>query len=387
MNRPGETFWKFVIALMVLGISTFHYITPTHLEEFHLIYMMSYFIPILLGAFQFGVKGGLGSAFAITVFYLPHIMLHWTGSPEHTLIRILQVIMFNVIGYLTGLKAEREQAEKERYQRTAEQLNRSLQELQRQSEKLTELEQQLRLLDRLSIVGELTASLAHEVRNPLGSIRGTVEILKDEIPDNPQLQEFFKILVEETERLNMTVENYLSFARRPHGDDVEFELLEVVRNVTTLLSAPARKKGIEVQLKLPDDSIYLYANPNHLRQVIANLLLNAIQVMERGKIQVIVRKGQNNSQPIVEIAVSDEGPGISEKEMGKIFEPFYTTRKDGTGLGLSIVKRIADENRWELQVESTPGKGSTFCVVIPLIKNKAHVKQIGIEHEGKDINH
>ncbi len=374
-------YWWGVIGILIIIISVFHYTTPTTQSYYHLIYMQSYFIPILIGAFQFGVRGGFGAALVISAIYFPHIMLHWGGSSDQTLMRILQVIMFNVVGYLTGLKAQREQEEKHNYQWTAERLERSLRELEHQSEKLAELEQQLRLLDRLSIVGELTASLAHEVRNPLGAIRGAVDILKDEIPENPKLKEFFNILIEETGRLNATVENYLGFARRPQGTASDFDVRDVIQNVTVLLASRARRRQIQLQLEIPDKSIFIHADANQVRQIIANLLLNAIQVMTGGEIRVSVRVISDNETPYVEIAIADQGPGIPESEIGRIFQPFYTTRKDGTGLGLSIVKRIVDENRWDIRVESIPGKGATFCLLLPLKKEKTSIENLDHQYE------
>ncbi len=380
-TKQTALFWWGLIGIFIVIISIFHYTTPTAKSHYHLIYMQSYFIPILIGAFQFGVRGGLGTALVISVIYFPHIMLHWGSSADQTLMRILQVIMFNVIGYLTGLKAQREQEEKHNYQRTAERLEHSLKELEHQSEKLAELEQQLRLLDRLSIVGELTASLAHEVRNPLGAIRGAVDILKDEVPENPKLTEFFNILVEETDRLNATVENYLGFARRPLGAPTDFDIREVIQNVTALLTSRARRRQIQLQLEIPEQSLFVHADANQVRQVVANLLLNAIQVMTQGVIRVSVRSVSDHGIPRAEIAIADQGPGIPESEIGRIFQPFYTTRKDGTGLGLSIVKRIVDENRWDIRVESTPGKGATFCLLLPLIEEKTTVEKLDHQYE------
>ena len=202
-----------IIFILVICISLLHYNTPTKIWQFHLVYMQAYFIPIILAAFQFGVRGGLGIAILVSAIYFPHIMLQWGGLIENNLMRFLQIGLFNIVGYLTGLKSQGERKEKERYQAAANDLTQSIEKLKEQSERISEMEDQVRAADRLAIIGELTASLAHEVRNPLGSIRGAVEIIRDKVPDEIKNFEFFDILVQDTERLNQVVENYLNFSK------------------------------------------------------------------------------------------------------------------------------------------------------------------------------
>ena len=365
--------WWMIIWGMVILISVLHYTTPTMKWQFHLIYMQSYFIPILLAAFQFGIRGGLGTAAAASLIYFPHIVLQWGGLIEANLMRFLQIILFNVIGYLTGLKAERERSEKQRYQETADQLQKSLQQLQEKTSKIEEMEDQLRLADRLSVIGELTASLAHEVRNPLGSIRGVVDILKGEPPESAKIQEFLEILMQETDRLNQVVENYLEYARQPEKEKTRFDVRDIIRNSEILLINRARKSNITINSTLPETPLYLNGVASQLQQVIVNLILNGIQASRQGNIisinaNILVEESARNSNFQGEgilIQISDQGSGIREKDLENIFKPFYTTHKEGTGLGLAIVKRISDQNKWQLDVKSRTGKGTTFSIFIP----------------------
>jgi len=292
-------------------------------------------------------------------------MLQWGGLIDTNLMRFLQILLFNIIGYLTGLKAQKEKEKKERFRQAAAQLEKMLKLTIEQSEKLKEMEKQLRLADRLAVVGELTASMAHELRNPLGSIRGTVEILKEQLPENQKLSEFFGILVKETERLNSVVENYLSFSRRKPPQHKQFDLNEVIRNVVLLFTSRARKEGINLNLDLPDDPLYLKANPDELRQILINLILNAIQAMNRsGEIRIEVKKSENgyanDSQSSIEIIIEDQEVGIPQLDLENIFKPFYTTKDHGTGLGLSIVKIIVYKYHWIIHVDSQEGKGIKF---------------------------
>ena len=280
MEKSRKDFWWLIlIGVLVVTISILHYMTPTTEGHFHLIYMQAYFMPILIAAFQFGVRGGVITALMISLIYVPHIMLQWVGDTEHTLLGALQIIMFNIIGYLTGLKAQKENHEKVKYQVAANDLEKSLEKLRQQSNELADLEEQLRFSDRLAIVGELTSSLAHELRNPLGTIRGTVEILNEELPEDTKKTEFFQILVQETERMSAVVENYLNFARKQSEPASQYDVREIVNNTCLILASRARKEQINIQKYLPDNPIFLKGDPNDLRQILVNLLLNAIEAM------------------------------------------------------------------------------------------------------------
>jgi signal transduction histidine kinase len=381
-NNSQKIKWWLIIASLVILVTALHYSIPTMKWQYHLIFMQSYFIPIILGAFQFGVRGGLGTAIAVSFLYFPHIMLQWGGLVEGNLMRFLQIVLFNVIGYLTGLKAQNEKEEKSRYQHTAEQLEKTLQKLREQSVKIDEMEDQLRQADRLAVVGELAASLAHEVRNPLGSIRGAVDILKDELPPKKETANFLNIMVQETERLNEVVENYLRFAGQKSSQVISFDIREIIKNTELLLANRARKNQIKIKTILPEKELMLLGAPGQLQQVLVNLALNSIQAMpEGGEISVeaklstpISQTDENESGVMhnneIQISITDKGKGIAEPDIEKIFKPFYTTKKDGTGLGLAIVKRIIDQNNWRINVQSEINQGSTFSVYIPLNEEK-----------------
>jgi signal transduction histidine kinase len=326
--------------------------------------MQSYFIPILFAAFQFGIKGGLGTALVVSIFYLPHIMLQWGGLVETNLMRFLQLILFFVIGYLTGLKAQREREEKIRYQKTANRLEESLHQLQKQSAQIRDIEDRLHFADRLAIVGEMTASLAHEIRNPLGSIRGVVDILRDELPKEKKIDNFLNILKQETIRLNGVVDNYLLLAKRAESNIQNIDLKELIVNVHLLFTNRSERKNIEWQLNLPESPLLIKADPNELMQILINLILNAIQALsDGGKIMISSDYITEVPNKII-LKIEDNGIGIDEKDKDQIFQPFYTTKQKGTGLGLAIVKRIVDKNDWKIKLESESNVGTSFIIYL-----------------------
>jgi signal transduction histidine kinase len=333
-----------------------------------------------MAAFQFGIRGGLGVAIAVSILYLPHIMLHWGGLVENNLLRFMQIVLYNVIGYLTGVKAQSEKEETIKFKKTAQQLEQSLNTVSQQSDKLVELEEQLRQTDRLAVIGELTSSLAHEVRNPLGSIRGAVEIIIDENTRKDKKNEFSKILVDETVTITNGLENYLSFAKKKKQQNSEYVFQEIIQNVVMMLSTQARKKEIKIILSQPDDLIMMKGDPNDIWQILMNVILNAIQAMEDGgvidlklsysdEIKSSSNKEDSTSNEydrFLNLTISDNGPGISKGDLEKIFKPFYTTKINGSGLGLAIVKRIIDGNNWTIDVTSTENSGTKIVVIIPV---------------------
>jgi signal transduction histidine kinase len=369
-----------VIVILVIIISVLHYTTPTMKWQYHLVYMQSYFIPILMAAFRFGIRGGLGVAIAVSILYLPHIMLHWGGLVENNLMRFMQIVLYNIIGFLTGLKAQREKEETIKYKKTADQLKTSLNTVRQQSDTLVELEEQLRQTDRLAVIGELTSSLAHEVRNPLGSIRGAVEIIIDKDTSKNKKDEFSKILIDETERMTTVLENYLSFAKKKKKQESEYIFQEIIQNVVMMLTTQAHKRKIELVSAMPEDPILLRGDPNDLWQILMNIILNAIQAMTDGGTITLKLSESDDMQSdkkaehsvlneynrFLKLTISDTGPGIPEDLLGKIFKPFYTTKINGSGLGLAIVKRIIDGNNWMIDVSSTTNSGTEFVIIIPV---------------------
>ena len=368
--------WIIIISITVI-ISVLHYTTPTMKWQYHLIYMQSYFIPILIAAFQFGIKGGLLSALLVTILYLPHVMLQWGGLVEANLMRFLQILLFYIIGYLTGFKSQREWEEKKRYQDAAGELEQNLQLLDQQTDTLSNLDKQLRQYDRLAVIGELTASLAHEVRNPLGSIRGAVEIMRDEIPEKLKKSDFFQILIEETQRLSTVVENYLQYARRQSPEIKKFDIKETIINAEVLLSRQFTRNNHNLNIQLPDGPCYTNGDPNQLWQILINLLVNADQAMP-GTGDIVVRlisignaKGderanQDDERELwYEISVVDQGIGMTTEQLENIYKPFFSSKSSGTGLGMAIVKRIADENKWKINIQSELDQGTTFQLQLP----------------------
>ncbi len=357
-----------IISIFIICISLLHYLTPLRLPMLHDIFQRLYYIPIILSSFWFGFRGGLVSAIAVSILYAPHILFQWGGHLSMDLEKYLEIVLYNIVGGITGFLSQKEQARAAQLRDTARGLEESFNKLQSQADLIIEIEEQLRRAERFSALGQLSASLAHEVRNPLGSIRGAAEILKDDYRPGDRKYEFCEILVKESERLDHVVEEFLSMARRQPVETMDCDLAVELRTVTVLLSAEAKQRGVRMELKQEELPV-LKGDPEKLRQAFLNIILNGLQATPAGgsvTVTATCSETRDNGHPAVVITVSDTGPGIEPDKLERIFQPFFTTRAGGTGLGLAITKKIIEGYGGNIEVETSPGKGTTFRIIFPI---------------------
>lgn len=366
---------------LALGISILHYGTVTTLPLLHDFYRRLYYIPVGLAGVWFGVRGGILAATLVAALYVPHILLDWHHMSRELANQFMEITVYFGFAALIGHFAGREKRFRLRCEETAEKLERSYRELRRQADMILEIEGQLRRADRLAAVGELAATITHEIRNPLTSIRGTVEILKEDLPPDSPKAEFLDILLKETGRLNQVVEGYLGLARpQEAGEKSELDLGDLCRQTAGLIGVRAAERGIRLTTGIAAP-LPVRGNAVHLTQVLMNLLLNAVQAVPRGgdiRLRGAIREGlvkglefRDVEGRLVEIIVEDEGPGIPEAALPKIFSPFFTTKPEGTGLGLAISLRIAEAHGGTLRAENRPEGGARFTLTLPAARDAA----------------
>lgn len=352
-----------LVVSLILLVTVLHYLTSTLHTPFHDIYRRLYYLPIVLGGVWFGLRGGLLAAIVVSLLYLPHML--WQLVPFHgnLLEQILELLLYHVVGGVTGLLSQRERRQQRLYQQAAERLERSYAQLRQQADDLIAAESALRQSRRLSTLGEMSADLAHEIRNPLGSIRMAAEVVTDGLTEGDHRYEFGQILQKETQRLNAVLEDFLGLARSPAEDVEEVELAVLFNELKLQLSPAATANRVDIVILQTDEVLELAPLP--LRQALLNLAQNAIQAMPVGG--ALTLSVQQTSDQL-RLRVEDTGEGISEEALQKIFSPFYTTREDGTGLGLAITQRLIERLGGNLEVESQPGVGTRFTICLPLPK-------------------
>jgi signal transduction histidine kinase len=357
-------------ALILLG----HYLTPTAFHAHHDVYRRLFYIPIILAGFWFGLWGGLITAVGVTIAYFPHIFRDWGGDIfGANLNRTLETGMYIVVGLITGSLSQSLRRERDRLARVADDRQRALRaleaahsELREKTRDILEAEEQLRRADRLSALGHLSAGLAHEIRNPLGSIRGTAEILSDKFQEGDREYEFLQILLREVTHLNGVLSNFLEFARgeqetgeAPRG---ECSAGETAARVRDLLAREAAQRRIDLRLSSPEGDDRVAMPGEHLSQIVLNLLLNALQVTpEEGRIDLTIDRDRES----LVLTVSDSGPGVPADRREDVFEPFFTTRDGGTGLGLAIVAKLLESHGASVSLGDSPLGGAQFTLTLP----------------------
>ncbi len=335
-----------VVALTAATVS-FHYgvlVPSAHGTVIHAIHGRLCYVPIILAAIWFGVRGGLATALAITALTLPYPKLRGI-TDHHTLVaEYTEMVFYLGIGLMTGILIERQWRARERS---------------------AALERELARSERLSSLGQMAAGLAHEIKNPLGSIQGAAEILGDKTPENSKERDLFDVLHKESRRLGAVVDDFLEFARPRPPQLAPVDVARVVERAAAQVALDASARRIDIAREIAPDLPRVAADAEQIHQVLLNLLLNAVSASRDGdRVVIAARRGENDRA--VALSVRDHGAGIAPDVLPRVFDPFFTTKEDGTGLGLSISHTIVHDHGGTIDVDSAPGKGTTVTVLLPL---------------------
>ena len=338
------------IAVDTVVVTMIVFVTGGYSSFFSFLYLLV----IIYSSVLIHRRGSMFMAFFCGLQYCAMILLEYYGvlnpyglennplAMEYEWSRILYKIIFTVlacfaVAFLSGFLAE---------------------QTRRTRGELKDMEEHVKRVEKLASMGEMAAGLAHEIKNPLASLAGSIQMLQEEMAYNSENYKLMQIVLRETDRLNSLVSDFLMFARPPRGNLEKIKLDKALEEILVLFEKDGACSGrIVIERRLVPD-IWVEMDPVHLRQILWNLLLNASEAIEeRGRISVSMERLRSRS---VKVVVTDDGIGIPEACLAHIFDPFYTTKTRGTGLGLSIVHRILESYASRLEVESEPGNGTTF---------------------------
>lgn len=343
------------IGLIIVLITVLHFLTPLDQVVWHEIYQRLYYIPIIAAALLYGLRGGLAASIFTTVVYSPHIFLHWQhGHFDYSINQYAEIVIFNLVGGVMGALGDRLKQAREKAEKNAAERQKAYDELQKTFEQLLQAE-------KLSSLGELSAGIVHEVRNPLAAIKGAVEILEDELAKDSPRREFADLAKKEVERLDKLVGEFLRFAR-PATLSVQLnDLNQIVESVAALVENQANSQSVKIEKDLQKNLSEVLIDSEQIKQVLLNLAINSLQAMPNGG-QIAFRTSENGKFCTVE--VKDSGDGIDQKIIPKIFDPFFTTKEKGVGLGLSIAHKIVNQHEGSLFVANDSGK-TVFSLHLP----------------------
>jgi len=254
--------------------------------------------------------------------------------------------------------------------------------------KIVEMEEQVRRQDRLATVGSLAAGIAHEIRNPLASLYGSIQMLQGELDLKGDHKRLMDIVAKETDRLNKIITDFLEYARGKTTLAENIELMPMLDETIMLLkNSKDFKEKIQINCYVRPH-IIIKGDSQRFRQVFWNLLINACQAMPQGgeiTISATTFSRAGEETPLCEIVIADTGLGISREYLDEIFSPFFTTKSGGTGLGLAIVYRIVEDHGGTIGVSSEAGKGSRFVIRLPLMEGNYHLSDVDTVLHSKTI--
>jgi two-component system, NtrC family, sensor histidine kinase HydH len=319
------------------------------------------FLPLMVAGMLFGWRGASVAMLFAACSQSPYLLSHWTLNPLDSSDQVLELSIFGVAGLIAGFLSDRERNQRANLERTKAQLETVYQELQQNIDRL-------RKAERLYAAGQLSASLAHEIRNPLASISGAAGILKRGNASHQNVQDCLDIIEKESNRLNKLLTNFLDFARPRAPRFQKIDIRSLIDSVSALSAHGSSFHSIKLHKELQRDIPEIDCDPEQLKQVLLNLLLNAAQASpDTGSVWIKATASKER----VFISVRDEGTGISPEQSEQIFDPFFTTKKDGTGLGLAIASMIIEQHGGTLTAESNSTRGMTFRLELPILRARA----------------
>jgi signal transduction histidine kinase len=359
--------WSYVVLLKILLATLL--IDHTGDLSINSSYYPIYYLPIFTAALQFGPVGTLlwtALASAAYCSYLYPALQLYELTNEGIAELALRILFFFLAAVLINQFAIKSRSQTERYQRLAEQLAETNRQLER-------AQAEARRSERLAALGQLTAGLAHEIRNPLGVIKGSAEMLNQKLGSaDPLSAELAGYISSEVNRLSALVSRFLDFARPLHAEPRPQEITTIMDRALKWAGEQWKGGPVKVSRNYSKDLPLALLDDNLCEQVFTNLVQNAYEAMgeKGGDLKVEISTEQSEGRSVIEVRLRDTGPGIPPELREQIFNPFFTTKKTGVGLGLSIVSQIMDEHSGSIRVEDAPGEGTCFVLRFPTAESR-----------------
>lgn len=325
------------MAVLIAVITYLHYSTVEDVHDLHNIYRNFYYIPVLLSALVFGLKGSLLTYASIFILYLPYLIMTWTGQLTTEANKLLHLLLQGGFAVFSGMlidrdRKQREQLNKQRY---------------------------------LAGLGRAAAAIAHDLRNPLITILGFTKRLEE---GKGEKETYLRAIRESAVTMQNIVHDVLDFSKPVNlkltGDDIR----ETVRRACESCKTRAQEEGVTLAVDLTLEPLPIEVDALHLERALVNLINNAIDASDKGQ---EVNIGVTPDNDHLDIRIKDHGSGMDEETIENIFIPFYTKKSAGTGLGMSIAQKIVEGHKGKIHISSRPGEGTEIMIELPRPPKKA----------------
>jgi two-component system sensor histidine kinase HydH len=330
--REGRRWYVLAIVASGVGISYLHYSTVETVHSLHDIYRQLYYVPLLVGALVFGLRGAALTYFFVCVLYVPHLVATWTGTVYFEVKRLLFLLVAGIVAFLAGFFIDRDRRreadlEKERY---------------------------------LAGLGQASTTIVHDLKNPLVTILGYARRIREGKGD---AFEASGIIADSAEVMQNIVTDVLDFARPIRLEEKDGDVGTVIRRACDFCSEKAGQQGVSLTVDVPALPLRIRFDSYRMQRALVNLITNAVDASEPGGTVTVGAAAKENGRLL--ITVSDRGEGMDKDALENIFIPFYTRKQSGTGLGMSITKKIIEAHGGTIQVRSEPGQGTQVTVGLP----------------------
>ena len=320
-----------VLCMLVLFISYLHYSHIPAIESLHDIYRALYYLPVILAALLFGVRGAVLIYLLVLASYLPYLFKSWTYNYLFEADRLLHLSLQGILGLISGVlidrdRRRRDQLERERY---------------------------------LAGLGRASTAIVHDLKNPLITIEGFARRLQNGKGDTAMAT---RTIIDSAAVMQSIVKDVLDFAKPIRLELSEVEISNVLKRAYDLCATRGEEKGVTIELKTSDLALKIMADSFQLIRAFENLLSNAIDASSEGQSVVVSASAEKN---LIVVRIKDQGSGMDKETLKNIFIPFYTRKSSGTGLGMPIAKKIIEGHKGKILIKSQPARGTEVIVSLP----------------------
>lgn len=354
---------NFLLILFASLVTSYFHLVESEISHIvHVFHYYFFFLIVIYSAYSFGFLGGVLCSLFLSVGYVAK----FAGHLGHDFQYLIEAALILTVGIFTGFSSQKLYLEKAKFMDVSLELSKTLDVVKKRSEELLLLEREVARTDRLRMLGQLIAGVAHEIRNPLAAIKSGVLMLKK----GKQSEEILNIITKEIDRLNDIIERFLQYAKVSKGRNDNIDISSFLEELVEMAKLYLKEKdGIVFSTSFNTDKDYfIKGDVNHLKQAFLNIILNAFDAVADLNGEGKVSLSAECSEGYVNFTIKDNGKGITKDVLDKIFDPFFTTKNTGTGLGLSIAAKIIEEHDGTISVKT--GLETEFIITLKAYKDE-----------------